>query len=461
MNPAPRFCAICLTLVVGCTSVNKPLDSVAKQPDQRIKNHTRAALSALPPDVATPTHDTAIQPATSPTTFPADPNHDGYFVGIAISGGGSRSANFSAACLFQLQQRNLLQRADYISSVSGGSLTAAWYCVATDSEWNPANAQKKLTYPFATEPILRMLLPWNMVALAFGDWDRSDLLADSFQKVLYSRDGRGLTFKDLRADRPRLLINATDLQSGKAFVFCNESFDQINSDLATYPIAYAVAASSAVPVLLHQVTLQDFSTTFKQYRHLVDGGVVDNLGVKTLVETYRSHVQSSNGAAYPNGAVFIVLDARTQYDARISSRGDTTFLESISFSAGLSSTVLINRASSATLAEIILDSAPDDASASQLRQEREELIDGGYVKIQDAHRRPVYVLHLALSRVNDIADLPFKSFSESVNNIATYFNIDSAEAHQLYQAAELLCDKRFSSELKEIASQLSAPTTQP
>lgn len=462
MRWTPGFFSVALVLAAGCTSFNKPLDSVSKEANQRVRNHTRAALSALPPNVTSgAAHDSRIQPATAPTTFPADPNRDGYFVGIAISGGGSRSANFSAACLFQLHQHGLLQRADYISSVSGGSLTAAWYCVATDAEWNPANAQKKLTYSFATEPIVRMFLPWNTVALMFSDWDRSDLLADSFQKVLYSRDGRGLTFADLRPDRPRLLINATDLQSGKSFVFCNETFDQINSDLSSFPIAYAVTASSAVPVLLHQVTLRDFSTTFKQYRHLVDGGVVDNLGVKTLVETYRSHVKASNGSAYPNGAVFIVLDARTQYDARISSRGDTSLVESISFSAGLSSTVLINRASSATLAEIILDSAPDDATAAVLRQEREELINGGFVKIQDAHRRPVYVLHLALSRVNDIHDLPFKSFNESVNNIATYFNIEPSEAHQLYQAADLLCEKRFPNEINEISRQLNGPTTQP
>jgi len=33
-----------------------------------------------------------------------------------------------------------------------------------------------------------------------------------------------------------LLINATDLQSGQRFVFANESFDAINSDLSKYPI---------------------------------------------------------------------------------------------------------------------------------------------------------------------------------------------------------------------------------
>src|SRR6202011_981915 len=109
-----------------------------------------------------------------------------------------------------------------------------------------------------------LLTPWNEAALFFSDYDRSDMLAEIFQKELFMRRGRALTFADLRADRPRLLINATDLQSGRKFVFRDEEFDDLNSDLAKYPIAWAVAASASVPVVLHQVTLRDYSTVYKQ-----------------------------------------------------------------------------------------------------------------------------------------------------------------------------------------------------
>ena len=464
--------AACLTLAlsaVACTSVDQRLNADDVPLEARRHNDTRAALSAEPPPPAA-TRDLALRPATGPAGQLFDVGtgaaHDGYFVGISISGGGSRSANFSAACLFQLEQLGLLQRADYISSVSGGSLTAAYYCAALDDEWTPANVQHRLTHAFATDVLVNTLLPWNWIPLALTDWDRSDLLADTFRDNLFSRDRTPLTFGDLRPDRPRLLINATDLQSGRGFVFCNETFDQLNADLSAYPLAPAVAASSAVPVLLHQVTLRDFSTVFKQYRHLVDGGVVDNLGVKTLVETYRAQLKSSGGRAYPRGAVFIVIDARTQYDARISDRGDTSLLESLEFGAGVTSTVLLNRASSATLAEIILDSAPDNVDAATLRRERDALINGGYVKLENVEGRPVYVLHLALSRVNDLSDLPFKSFNETVNNIATYFNISDTETYHLYQAAQLLVDRRYPAELRAISEELnghpaSAPATAP
>src|SRR5258706_8198672 len=103
-------------------------------------------------------------------------------------------------------------------------------------------------------------MPWNMLTAFFTAYDRSDLLAEVFEKNLFTRNGRPMTFGDLRADRPRLLINATDLQSGRKFVFCDQSFDELNSDLSKYPIAWACAASAAVPMLLHQVTLRDYST---------------------------------------------------------------------------------------------------------------------------------------------------------------------------------------------------------
>src|SRR3712207_8789842 len=58
--------------------------------------------------------------ARRPTTAPVV-DADGIFFGVALSGGGSRSANFAAACMFELEQLGLLGRVDYLSSVSGGS----------------------------------------------------------------------------------------------------------------------------------------------------------------------------------------------------------------------------------------------------------------------------------------------------------------------------------------------------
>ena len=453
--------AVAGLIVCGCTNANVPLNGGRVPPERRAENATRAAVfadvrSVLRPTAPPTTSESAVTPGPVLGALPPA-DRDGCFVGLCLSGGGSRSANFSAACMFQLQRVGLLRHVDYISSVSGGSLTAAYYCTH-DREWNPKNVQEKLTHSFAGDLLGQVLLPWNQAALLFTDWDRSDILAGSFQQVLYTRDGKGLTYADLRPDRPRLLINATDLQSGRRFVFCNESFDELNSDLSKYPIAYAVAASAAVPIILHPVTLRDYSTDFPQYRHLIDGGVTDNLGLQTLTETYAAQVRLAQYLhrpdPYPNGAVFIVVDAHTQFNAEISDKGDVGVIESLKTAAGLTSTLLLNRASSATLAEIIVRGSPNDATAATIRRQIAELNDSGYLRLKDRTGHEVRIIYLSLSQVNHLQNLPFVSFSESVNNIATYFNIEQIEAYHLYEAAELLVKEQFEPRLREIVKEL-------
>jgi hypothetical protein len=52
---------------------------------------------------------------------------DGVFVGIALSGGGSRAANFSAAVLLELDRLGILDKVTALSAVSGSSLPTAYY----------------------------------------------------------------------------------------------------------------------------------------------------------------------------------------------------------------------------------------------------------------------------------------------------------------------------------------------
>jgi predicted acylesterase/phospholipase RssA len=406
--------------------------------------------------------------STRAATRPSDdaPDSDGIFVGIAISGGGSRSANYSAAMLFELQRAGILQKADYISSVSGGSLTAAYYCTHRE-EWNPKQAQKLLAHNFADDVWWKIWMPWNFFALMFTDTDRTDLLARSLDDELYEKKGgKSMTFADLLPERPKLLINSTDLQSGERFVFCNETFDELNSDLSKYPLAWAVAASSSVPVALHPVTLRDYSTIYPQYRHLIDGGITDNLGVRTLVDTYRHHIWAARLAGrpdpYPGGAIFLVIDARTRFDQHISEWSDIGLVESLKAGTGLTSTVLLERASAATMSDIVVENADGTVSTDDLRQMLRSMTRTGYLEIRDKYHHNVTVVHLALARVEDIRNTPFASFWSSVNHIATYFNISEDEAYSLYEAAELVVKERFQGHLNDIARILnSAATSRP
>lgn len=457
-------------LAGGCSYANRPLNDNHVLPENRVANHTRAATFAV---VSQPWSTPNPPPREiRPTAAGATPtlvDADGYFVGLAISGGGSRSANFAAACMFQLERVGLLRRVDYVSSVSGGSLTAAYYCSHGDGRggWNPADVQAKLTHSFATDMLVQTALPWNWVALTLSDYDRSDLLAQTLKENLFTAaDGHEMKYADLRPDRPRLLVNSTDLQSGRRFVFCNETFDDINADLAAYPLAYAVAASSSVPVVLHEVTLRDFGTDFPQYRHLIDGGVVDNLGIETLAETYRAQEVAARDAGrpdpYPHGAVFVILDASVEYDRDISNRSDTGFIDALTAAAGITSTALLDRASTAALDDVVLKNAPEASTAKQVRDAIDTLGKDGYVEFDNVAGHKIRVAHVALNQIEEISHLPFHSFGESVNSISTYFNIGPDQAAELYVAAELLMRNRFEPHLRALVKEMDdAASTRP
>ncbi|MBP6024521.1 patatin-like phospholipase family protein, partial [Ferruginibacter sp.] len=49
-------------------------------------------------------------------------------LGLALSGGGYRATAFHLGTLNKLHEMEILQQADVISTISGGSITGAYYC---------------------------------------------------------------------------------------------------------------------------------------------------------------------------------------------------------------------------------------------------------------------------------------------------------------------------------------------
>jgi predicted acylesterase/phospholipase RssA len=455
-----------LLLLGGCSesSINVPETSLQKSVSERRFNTNPRTESFVRESVGQGAPEQLLrapstQQGSSDVDSPPVHDDDGYFVGLAISGGGSRSANFAAGCMFQLQRVGMLQKVNCISAVSGGTLTAAYYCSANDKDWNPQTVQEKLTHPFASDLIGRALWPWNIIKLSFGTLTRADLLADDFSSVLFQRKGRVLTFGDLRPDRPRLLINSTDMQTGKRFTFCNADFDSLNSNLDSLPLGYAVCASSAVPVVMTPVTLQDYSTTFPHFYHLVDGGIYDNLGVRILVESYEAQIHRKINP-YPRGAIIIVIDAGTQFDGHLSSQASIGWLDSIKEGLGLSSTILLNRVSTSTMSEMVAMHSYGGYSADELRAKIDQLFHEHYVELLDSKKNNVRIIHLSLGQVGELSD---SAFGSSVNGIATYFNIDSDSAYMLYKSAEILFTQRFDARLMPLVQEMSkaATTTEP
>ncbi len=245
-------------------------------------------------------------------------------VAITLSGGGARAAAFGFGVLTAMQatryqwngeETTLLDATDVVSGVSGGSIVAA-YLAAHGIEGLPRFEQEFLRDNFQNSLITQALRPGNLLDLTSPWLGRSHLLARRLDELY-----KGMTFGDVarRPRHPQLFITATDMSLGAGFEFTWEQFSLICSDLRSVPLSFAVASSSAVPLLLSPMTLRNYAdrcparspaaladaagaaTDYrarlyrahelsytdarrKPYIHLVDGGLADNLGVQRLLD---------------------------------------------------------------------------------------------------------------------------------------------------------------------------------
>ncbi|HRK70497.1 MAG TPA: patatin-like phospholipase family protein [Micropepsaceae bacterium] len=260
----------------------------------------------------------------------AEPENDEAIIVIAFSGGGKRSSAFGFGAMEAFQRvmigggaraRSLLSDADVISGVSGGSFVAAGYGYQR-AEFFTKFRKRFLEHDLEADIYGLFLLPWRWDWLFNAQWGRNDEMARVYGRLLF-RDGDAheATYADLqRLGRPFIAIQATDLATSDTFLFSQTTFDLICSDLATFPLARAVAASNAFPGLFSPVTLINRRTEacpvavphwieeglkappvsrlrFQAetahhyvnpadgaYVHLVDGGVADNLALRGLYD---------------------------------------------------------------------------------------------------------------------------------------------------------------------------------
>ncbi len=247
---------------------------------------------------------------------------------LAFSGGGTRAAAFSYGVLEFLRRTqivgpkgntgSLLDEVDVITGVSGGSFTALAYGLYGDNLFDDYE-QRFLKRNVQGEIIARALSPAYWGKLGSTGWGRSELAAQLYDEILFN----DATFGDLdRGSGPLILASATDISTGARFVFNQRTFDVICSDLNAVSLSRAAAASSAVPVVLSSITITNYGGTCKYtapgwatlfldsdpprpaarairslqaeqaygdsvhrpYLHLVDGGVSDNVGMRSVLD---------------------------------------------------------------------------------------------------------------------------------------------------------------------------------
>lgn len=279
----------------------------------------------------------AMAPADTPSIsqggyrLPAltSPPYDDLLVILAFSGGGKRSSAFSYGALSAMRemqvtgadgtQHSLLSEIDGISSVSGGTFTAMYYGLHRDKLFT--DYEKDFLKVDIDSYIYGIyLLPWNWDWLVNPAVGTNDYMAKVYDDLMF----HGATYADLQKQgRPMIMANATDVTYGTVFSFQQDTFDLICSNLESFPLARATAASNGFPILFSPVTLVSYTKDCKGrtpawyaaakeamaeepdsrlaaaaqqakeylnakqtlYVHLLDGGIADNLGLRGLINT--------------------------------------------------------------------------------------------------------------------------------------------------------------------------------
>jgi predicted acylesterase/phospholipase RssA len=284
--------------------------------------------------------------------FNSPENSDETFVALTFSGGGTRAAALAYGVLAKLQEtridknrKSLLDEVDLISTVSGGSFTGAYYALFGSRIF--AEFKDKFLYRNLEAELLgKMFNPVNWWRLASPYFSRIDLAAEIYDESIFDRQTYGALAQ--KAKKPFLIVNATNLYQGARFEFTGRQFHYLGSDINSYPVARAVAASSAFPFLLSPVslvnyphpaekkfTLQDelaagdYRTNKRRYYaaknnniyadekehpyvHLMDGGLADNLGLRAVYDLYvREEIRTKINNGKIKRLLIIIVNAKT------------------------------------------------------------------------------------------------------------------------------------------------------
>lgn len=291
-------------------------------------------------------------PAGIPTGAAAAAFEDDLLIGLSFSGGGMRAAAFAHGVLTELDRTTvrrgsatipLTERIDFVTGVSGGSVTAAYFGVKKRAAI--ADFREKFLLRDAEEALVTQV---SMATLARGL--SGGVNTTGFPRWLDENLFEGATFGQLRADRrPRIWINASDIYNRTPFIFGRTAFSVLCSDLGSYKIADAVAASAAVPVVFAPIVIESFaekcnaplpewaerarkdpnappmlkafSNGLERYRDgtvkyikLLDGGLVDNFGLSGFTIARQTATQpyeplTPQQAVKLRRALFLVVDA--------------------------------------------------------------------------------------------------------------------------------------------------------
>lgn len=404
---------------------------------------------------------------------------------VAISGGGSRATALGLSILKALrgygydlngQQYRLVDDIRAVSSVSGGSVIAAYFVLAGPDRMDAIRKD------FLEQDNMGTLewegaSPVTWFRLIFTHFTR----IEAFQKLLTQRLFGDTTFGSINtAERPILILNSTDMSSGEVFAFTPEMFDNICSDLSSLSLAAGVAASADFPVALSPMTVRNYSKDcahnveipgwvsyalstpsarfddleeFKraryaaslrhldergtptadptkapyrdiEYLHLLDGGVADNIGAHSLIPLYAKN--------YGAGGLFNAIDSgdlRQLVIVTINARSDAP--NSIDQDPDTPGTI----ASISSVTSVPIDSTTAAVSAL-VREAGSALVDQQHIAPKESalHRLQIYDIAIDFDQIPDSQ----RKLRDVVKQIPTTWSLTTTQLDAVDEVGQIL-----------------------
>jgi NTE family protein len=216
---------------------------------------------------------------------------------------------FHVGALWRLNELGYLPKLNRISSVSGGSITAAVLAVQWSAlDFNDGGIARN--FARLTDAVRTLagetIDQGAILSGLLGPGSIGDKVVAALDQHLF----QGVTLQSL-PDEPRFVLNATNVQSGALWRFMKPAMrDWRVGEVKRpqLPLAVAVAASAAFPPFLSPVKLDLDPNSFtpgsgddlqrEPYTsevYLTDGGVYDNLGLETAWKRYTTILVSNGG----------------------------------------------------------------------------------------------------------------------------------------------------------------------
>ncbi len=408
-------------------------------------------------------------------------DYDPLILILAFSGGGTRAASLAYGTLEALQRVDytggdggasgtMLDHVSLITSVSGGSFTAAYYGLHGEAIFDDFR-ERFLVRNVQGDLVRKFINPFQWFRLASPRFGRSDLAQEYYDRILFD----GATLGEIGGDdRPAVAILATEVVAGMAFPFIPDIFELICSDFMAFPVSRAVAASSAFPGALSPVILKNYAGTCqddipewiseamerpdprsriyqlaqrsnayldreeKPYIYLIDGGVSDNLGLRTIIEKamIQGGIERIIAESEWEGTArvaFIIVDAETHKAPPWIILGEIPGIRDI---LGMSSSVFINKYNFETLDLL-----------------RRMIADWQIDNESDSKAPEFYQVHLTFNSLQD------REQREYFNAIPTTFSLEPEQVDQIRAAAERLLygDPEFRRLLDDIGGRIVNP----